>query len=118
MITAREFVATLANVDLHRLGTIFNYLADHEHELILSDRRRLSDGIDFSSFLRELGAACDFIAERKAASVPLVPVVLPRRAPRTDLTCPDCDHEHEGREECGKYLGEATFCRCTSKVLA
>jgi len=35
-----------------------------------------------------------------------------------DHSCPECQHEHEGRTECSKYLGEGKFCRCEAKVTA
>ncbi len=35
-----------------------------------------------------------------------------------DWACPDCDHVHECREECGFYLGEGKFCHCPSRRAA
>ncbi len=44
--------------------------------------------------------------------------VKSERRPRPDPNCPDCNHVHEGRNECSRYLGEGKFCRCESKVTA
>lgn len=44
--------------------------------------------------------------------------LTPASVPHRDHTCPDCHHEHEGRNECSHYLGEGKFCHCESKVPA
>lgn len=35
-----------------------------------------------------------------------------------DHACDDCRHEHQGKTECGHYLGEGKFCKCEAKVTA
>ncbi len=109
-MTAKEFVCHLAPVELERLASIFNFLAEHEHELQLASGQPLNDGLDFAAFLREVAAALQFPDRGKVTE----------RQPqaRWDRTCPDCDHEHEGKTECSHYLGEGKFCRCESKVTA
>lgn len=46
-------------------------------------------------------------------------IKLDSTAPRVrDYTCPECQHEHESKSECSKYLGEGRFCHCEAKVTA
>ena len=88
------------------------HLAEHTHELRLAAGERICDVSDVTAGLKELAEA--------ALAEPRLAVKLTRRQeqPRWDRTCPDCDHEHEGRNACEKYLGEGKFCQCESKVHA
>jgi len=103
---------------MHRLTLrlALRLLADHVRELQFDDGRYLSTIGDFADALR-------LLAERIRTPEP-EPVrtfgnhQLRVRGRITDPTCPDCVHEHEGREECGKYLGEGKFCHCPTKVPA
>lgn len=54
---------------------------------------------------------------REAESIKMEALTAPTPQLR-DHVCPDCHHEHEGRNECSKYLGEEKFCHCESKVTA
>ncbi len=121
-LTAKEFVARLAPVEFERLVLIFNYLADHAHELRLISGDRLNDILDFAAFLRELAAALRFPESTEVPdrpdSRPSPKVTLRESQPRWSRRCPDCDHEHEGRNECSYYLGEGKFCQCETKVTA
>jgi hypothetical protein len=61
---------------------------------------------------------------REAESIKMEALTAPK-APKVmgefvivDHVCPDCHHEHEGRNECSHYLGEEKFCHCESKVTA
>lgn len=94
---AREF-RLYSRILLHKI-------ADVSHDLRLADGQSLNDGLDFSAILRELAEAS-------------VLTQAPRPAMQLNRTCPDCRHEHEGKDECGYYLGEMKSCRCTSQVLA
>ena len=106
-MTAGEFIARLAPVDLDRLARIFDCLADHGHELHLESGQALRDGIDFIAFHREVA-----VAARLRGSAGRTVTFGPVRA------CSECGHEHEGKNECSKYLGEGKFCHCESRVTA
>ena len=110
-MTATEFVNHLAPVEMKRLALIFASLADRMHSFRLADGQRLNDVTDVCALLRELSAALEFRDSSNGALVP------PPQA-RWKTTCPDCHHEHEGRTDCSKYLGEEKFCRCETKVTA
>jgi hypothetical protein len=95
------------------------YVADHLYECRLNSGGRINDLMDFKIFLCELAEAwrmAEFpdgtIFPRSAKVTP-----MPQRRCR-DHVCPDCDHEHEEREKCNRYLGEGRFCQCPSKVTA
>jgi hypothetical protein len=107
-VTAQEFIAHLAPLDMNRLALVFDWIADHASELRLNGGQRLLDSIDWSAFLHEAAVAArnSETAIREAALL------------RPDPKCPDCQHVHEDRQECGHYLGEEKFCRCEAKVTA
>lgn len=46
------------------------------------------------------------------------PRIPPKPSLRADEVCPVCFHVHEQQRECGKYLGEAKFCRCEQRMTA
>lgn len=77
------------------------HFADHVHELTLPNGLPVRDPSDLKEFL-------------DGCVTTLAP---PKFVARTHV-CPDCDHEHEGKTECKKYLGEGRFCPCESKVPA
>lgn len=113
-MTAPELIA-----ELRALGgspdaaRIFLHLAEHVYEARLANGARLLDASDFKEWLVELA---------EEAKIPRPPYFPARAAPspqtRYDHICPDCGHEHEGRTDCGKYLGEEKFCPCESRVRA
>src|SRR5258708_5158959 len=84
---------------------LLTYLADPVYEL--------SDASKFREWLRALAGEARNISA-SADRVPRMP--QPRYAMHPP--CPDCDHEHSGREECGHYLGEGKVCKCPSKAPA
>jgi hypothetical protein len=108
-MTAKEFVSRLAPLQLERLALIFNYLADHEHELRLEGGGRINDNLDCAAFHRELAAACKNSEDSHA----------PRSGFNVDF-CPDCGHVHVDDSECGFPTGAGgrTACRCERKVTA
>jgi hypothetical protein len=71
---------------------------------------RLLDVTDWKEFFQEVG---DVLAERTVRPLP-----LQFRRAADPAACSDCGHVHEGKTECGHYLGEEKFCRCEAKVTA
>jgi hypothetical protein len=112
---------------LLQLKLFVRYLADNLYEATLNSGERVSDATAFKLLLHELaeevrmlagsphGTEVSLTLECGTRSKVTPPPPQQRWNPRI---CPDCDHEHEGREECGKYLGENRFCHCPSKVAA
>ena len=102
------------------------YLADHLYEMRLNSGGRINDLMDFRLLLAEIAEAwrmAEFpegtifpLSTKLCQMPPHSSAVKPQR--RWDHLCPDCDHEHEGRETCDRYLGEGRFCKCPSKVPA
>lgn len=86
------------------LRIFLRYLTFRGYEVrLLGADNRVGDGdiTNLPILLNELAQSC----------------VTDNRHLVTDLCCPDCRHEHEGRDECGHYLGEGKFCKCPTKVL-
>ena len=108
-MTPEQFVSKLAErfpMEVRReflltARLIFKLQAEDALELRTISGMRLLDASDWKEFFLEVG---DVLAENSSR-------------PR-DLRCPDCDHVHEDRSECGHYLGEEKFCRCEAKVAA
>ena len=105
--TERFFATPMTDTRECRLFAriLLHKIADVTHDLRLADGQSINDGLDFSAILRELAEAA-------------VLTQAPRPALFSNHTCPDCLHEHEGRNQCGHYLGEEKFCKCTSQVPA
>lgn len=107
---------------------LMHYLGDHLRDVTLADGRYLCSVGDFVALCQEVVEEIRKIGhspESTEVSLRLecgtgtkVTSPAPQRRYSRSFTCPDCDHEHEGREECGKYLGEGKFCHCPSKVAA
>lgn len=108
---------------------LLSYLADHVHHAELANGCPVRDVTDFSMWCRELIEEARKIGNpdnntevfsamefRTGTKVTLPPPPQPRYL--SERTCQDCFHEHEGRDECGFYLGEGRFCHCPSKVAA
>jgi hypothetical protein len=106
------------------------YFAEHLHEWRLNDGMCLLDRSDFAAGLRELAYAARKAENPDTEALVMTtgsqlaqsvdggrPASLPRYRPAWERhNCPDCGHEHEGKIECGFYLGEEKFCRCESKA--
>lgn len=116
-MTARELMADFdlgpgdPRQSLLYARLLLTYLADHVYTAELANGTPLRDASDFSRWCLELAA--------EAAKIGKLPQGT--EAPqglRNRHACPECEHEHEGREECGFYLGEGKFCHCPSKVTA
>jgi hypothetical protein len=119
-MTAKEFVSRLAPVDLDRLALIFNFLADHEHDLQLESGLPLRDGIDFEAFHREVATACKSLKPDAAAPLnyPLpAPVTYPLTGSRFSLDfCARCGHIHLDDDECGFPMGGGGKCPCRKRA--
>ena len=118
-MTASELIAELRLMGPQDPNVIFQYLADHVYEAELPTSlngppRRVRDASDFREWLLELAEAAK---PARCVSPALRQTQIPAQQPR-DHRCPDCGHVHEGRDECGKYLGEEKFCPCESRVTA
>lgn len=87
------------------LRLVLRYIADNLYSFQREDGRPLRDAIDYKEFFE------------RAVCLAYIPPEKSRPVPR-DYTCPDCQHEHEGRDECKVYLGEGRFCPCEAKVRA
>jgi hypothetical protein len=101
------------------------YLADHVYVAELANGARVLDASDFSQWCRELAEEARKIGKLSDSTEPSSALELRAGTSTTSpapqkrwksRACPDCDHEHEGREECGFYLGEERFCHCPSKA--
>lgn len=102
------------HADLLLIRLFCLYLADHVYGL--------SDAISFREWLLGIAETAR-LTRASAPELSLRQELVPPRSPAPPRRynargCPDCDHEHEGREECGKYLGEGKFCHCPTKVHA
>jgi hypothetical protein len=97
---------------------IFRQVADNLHQVRLRNGTALRDLSDVTEFFRELVAE---LAPRPAngrTRPALVQHLEQRPQWKTDPVCPECDHVHESRNECSKYLGEGKICHCEAKVTA
>lgn len=123
-MNAREVIARFRLMGPQDPNVTYTFFADHAREFTLMSGDYLHEPRHWSLFFRELAAE-----ERTIPCFEENPVVSPRlegpkvmRIPQvrwpSARTCPDCDHEHEGRDQCGYYLGEGKFCKCPSKVIA
>lgn len=96
---------------------IFRQLADNLHQVRLRNGSALRDLSDVREFFLELVAE---LAPRNGKPVGPRLEIQQQQQPRwkTDPICPECDHVHESRNECSKYLGEEKICHCQAKVTA
>ena len=127
-MTARELLSDLRRMGPQSLEVLFTYLANHWYEFRLENGTlvRHSDAIGAREFLLECAAAAKLSPDVESTEVSIAagsrprPQVIRQEQPRwkSDPVFPDCDHVHEGRDECAKYLGEGKFCRCESRVTA
>jgi hypothetical protein len=121
-MTARDFIASLAPVDLDRQAKIFRFLAEHTYELRLSSGHPLRDSTDFRDFLFELSRGAELAHQAVNTHVAIAsqnrpcPKVIPRG--QFDDTCPRCGHVHQGSGECGEQMGGGRICRCETEVPA
>jgi hypothetical protein len=118
-VMERFFVGSVLDRQEYRLflRAALHHIADHWYQLQLLDGQRMNDATDAALGLRELAEAAR-VPGTEPESMPAPKVTQRPAQPRWDRTCPDCAHEHEGRNDCGKYLGEGKFCQCESKVTA
>lgn len=122
-MTAREIIAELRLCGPQSLAVILHFLADRAYEFRLADGKRITDVIDAAAWLRELAEADKVVVfpeitvEGADGSIPAAPSPASWQL-RRDHSCDDCRHEHQGKTECGHYLGEGKFCHCESKVTA
>jgi hypothetical protein len=115
-MTAHDFIASLAPVDLDRQGKIFRFLAEHTYELRLSSGHPLRDSTDFRDFLFELSRGLQLAHDLAPRENRRCPKVIPRG--QFDDTCPRCGHVHQGSGECGEQMGGGRICRCETEVPA
>jgi hypothetical protein len=127
-MTARDLISDYRSLGPQDPHIFPAYVADHLYECRLNSGGRINDLMDFKIFLCELAEAWRMAEFPEGTVFPASTKVLqmaesrPRVTPmpqrRWDHVCPDCDHEHEEREKCNRYLGEGKFCQCPSKVTA
>lgn len=89
------------------------YLADHVYDL--------SDACKFRERLLDLAEAARYMSRIPPSTEVQLSTELRtcrKVTPVRDHRCPDCDHQHETREECGFYLGEGKFCHCPVRAAA
>lgn len=108
-MTSKEIVDDLLRCGPQSLNVSLDYIAARMCEARLRDGCRINDVSDAAAFLHECAEQVQLASTGNRGKQP--------RAQR-DYTCPDCHHEHEGRDECQHYLGEGKFCLCESKVRA
>lgn len=117
-----KLVSAFRDLGPQDLNVFAQFLADHLYDARLRDGRLVKDGgdaITTKEWLLEVADAAtirDFPDDTKA---PTQRVLGQRPFVMLDQhKCPDCDHEHGGRDHCGYYLGEGNICRCPTKVRA
>jgi len=123
-MTARELLDEILSQGPHsdalplECRLIFRQVADNLHQLRLRNGAALRDTSDVHEFFRELIA--ELAPAPKNGKPPSLRQELRQEQPRwkRDPVCPACDHVHEDRTECKKYLGEGKFCPCEEKVPA
>ncbi|HZC23339.1 MAG TPA: hypothetical protein VE866_08370 [Candidatus Binatia bacterium] len=79
---------------------LLRYLADHVYTAQLSSGARVIGVTDFKRWLDELTAETRALLQKSALDA-------------RDRKCPICDHIHLSKDECGHYLSELKFCKCT-----
>jgi hypothetical protein len=89
---------------------LLRYLADHVYCAELASGARVHDAIDVKRWFEELAEASREHLQKPGGSPPEL------RQLRQQTECPLCDHIHQGREECGAYLSELRFCKCTHRL--
>jgi hypothetical protein len=121
-MTASDLISNLRQCGPQSLSVILHYIADRVYEAELPNGAALRDATDFKAWLVDLADEARNVdgmeIPGETENRPAVRGTRRLQQPRWDRTCPDCDHEHEGRNDCGKYLGEGKFCQCESKVTA
>lgn len=125
-MNAQEVIARFRLMGPQDPNVLYTFFADHAREFTLMSGDYLHEPLHWSLFFRELAVESHTIPSFD--EVPSPPALELRTALQTTRTpqvrwptepaCPDCDHVHEGRGECGHYLGEEKFCHCPSKVSA
>lgn len=121
-MTARDFIASLAPVDLDRQSRIFRYLADHAFESRLRDGAPIRDVTDFRMWLAELAEAAELRKSGQSTTVSVPAEIRPCRKVMGTFgnsdPCPRCGHVHQGSAECGEEIGGGRICRCELEVRA
>lgn len=108
---ATELIADLRAVGPQDLCVVLTFLAERVPSARLADGQSLRDATDFMAWLHELAAASSHRTQARA----LLPAAS--RTSRWEAKiCPVCFHEHEGKTECLKYLGEEKFCKCEEQT--
>jgi hypothetical protein len=87
---------------------LLRYLADHAYSAELRSGAKLRDAIDFKMWFEEMAEACRSQTIKAGGSAPELRLELQQQK-----SCPICDHVHEGKDQCGRYLSELRFCKCT-----
>ena len=128
-MTARDLISDYRSLGPQDPHIFPAYLADKLYDMRLNSGGRINDLMDFKLLLCELAEAWRMAEFPNGTIFPpgLKVQQIQNRSSRSgaakpqrrwDHVCPDCDHEHEGRETCDRYLGEGRFCKCPSKVPA
>jgi hypothetical protein len=126
--TAQQFAYRLRAQGQQDPNVIFAQLAEGFFGFRLKTGHRVFTLDDAVQFLYELAEAVKLSEFPEGTVFPpsakvlqmaeSKPKVTPMPQRRWDHVCPDCDHQHEEREKCNRYLGEGRFCQCPSKVTA
>jgi hypothetical protein len=88
------------------------YLADHIYSAELESGARIHDVLDMKRWLEDLAAASRDLSQNTGVLPPELRLEL-----RQQPECPLCSHVHQGAfpgDECGVYLSELRFCKCTA----
>jgi hypothetical protein len=88
---------------------LLRYLADHIYSAELESGARIHDLLDMKRWLEEIAEASRALSQKTGVSAPELRLEL-----RQQPECPLCGHVHQGRQECGVYLSELRFCKCTA----
>jgi len=133
-MTAKEVISDLRLMGPQDLCVIFAYLGEHLFGCETADGNVVLRSVTTERAQRFLCELSEEARKSESTEVPLRAELSTRLSvtgcgvrrqdreeqPRwkSDPVCPDCNHVHEGRAECSKYLGEGKFCKCESKVTA
>jgi hypothetical protein len=118
-MTPNDLVSKLCELGPQDLCVILHVIAENWYDARLESGEPLSDATAAKAYLEKCSEAAivrDFPFEMEP--IPQLSSKVVQFPPKQTFICPDCDHEHIGREECWFYLGEEKFCRCPSKVRA
>jgi hypothetical protein len=120
-MTAAQMIELLRSIPAGDARASFYQLAQQVYAARLKNGTRLTDVIDFSAWLRELGEECartegQLLPERSTGLKVTPRLEMKQELYQLERVCPGCGHVHEGDYECGTDMGGAGKCGCRMEV--